>query len=88
MMKAQKGYLLLVLLVRIEPEKNLDRWYSVAVQPTLLDPWAVICAWGSRRTQYRRIRVMPVESLEAGKEIATDIIARKMRRGYSIITHG
>jgi len=77
----------MALLVRKEPDHNMDRWYSIAVQPTLLDPWAVICAWGSRRTRYRRIRVLPVESPEAGKEIATDIIARKMRRGYSITSH-
>ena len=38
---------MVTVLVRIEPEKKMDRWYSVTVQPTLLDPCAVICAWGA-----------------------------------------
>ena len=29
---------MMTLLVRIEPEKQMDRWYIVGVQPTLLDP--------------------------------------------------
>ena len=27
----------MTLLVRVDPEKNANRWYSVSVQPTLLD---------------------------------------------------
>ena len=73
---------MMALLVHIEPEMDMDRWYSVRVEPTLLDPWAVVCAWGSRHTRYRRMKVLPVKTLEAGEEIARDIIARKVRRGY------
>jgi predicted DNA-binding WGR domain protein len=45
---------MMTLLARTEPEMNMDRWYSVRVQSTLLEPWAVICAWGNRRTRYQR----------------------------------
>jgi len=73
---------MMALLVHIEPEINMDRWYSVRVQPTLLDPCAVICAWGNRRTRYMRVRLLPAESLKAAEEIAADIVAQKVRRGY------
>jgi predicted DNA-binding WGR domain protein len=72
------------MLTRIEPENNMDRWYFVDIQPTLFEPWAVVCAWGNRRTRYARMRSLPAESLKAAEEIATDIVARKVRRGYLI----
>jgi len=71
-------------LIRIEPEKNMNRWYSVCVQPTLLDPAAVICAWGRRHTSYQRLRVLPADSLETAEEMAAEVVARKIRRGYSV----
>jgi predicted DNA-binding WGR domain protein len=76
------------MLTRIEPENNMDRWYFVGVQPTLLEPWAVICAWGNRRTRYMRMRSLPVESLEVAEEIAAANVARKVRRGYLITGKG
>ena len=75
---------MMALLVRIEPELNMDRWYSVCVQRTLLDPVAVVCAWGNRRTNYLRTRVLPTESLEEARKVADDIVIRKVRRGYTI----
>ena len=71
-------------LIRIEPEKNMNRWYSVCVQPTLLDPVAVICAWGRRHTNYYRLRVLPADSQEAAEEMAAEVVVRKIRRGYSV----
>jgi len=78
---------MMIVMVRIKTEKKMDRWYSVSVQPTLLDPWAVVCAWGNRHTNYLQTRILSVESPEAGKEIATSIIAKKVHRGYSIIVY-
>ncbi len=81
-----RGYkAMMTLLVRIEPEKSVDRWYSIAVQPTLIDPWAVVCGWGNRRTSYQRVQVLPMESFEVAKEVADIIINKKIRRGYSAV---
>jgi predicted DNA-binding WGR domain protein len=76
---------MMTLLVRIEPEKKMDRWYMVGVQPTLLDPWVVICAWGSRRTNYQRVQVLPMQSFEAAREVAGVIVRKKIQRGYSVV---
>ena len=75
---------MMALLIRIEPEMNMDRWYSVCVQPTLLDPVAVVCAWGNRRTNYLRTLVLPTDSSEKAMKLADYIVTRKIRRGYTV----
>ncbi|MGB9800426.1 MAG: hypothetical protein ACPLUL_10065 [Thermanaerothrix sp.] len=39
-------------LIRVDPPRRVYRWYVVAVQATLLEPWAVVCGWGSLRNRY------------------------------------
>jgi len=56
------GDVRLIVLIRVGPAKGMDRWYCVSVGPGLLDEWAVVCAWGSRRTAYQRLRVLPAGS--------------------------
>jgi len=60
----------------------MDRWYSIGCQPTLFDRWAVVCAWGSRRSNYVRQRAIPVENMAQAQQIAEKIVARKIRKGY------
>ena len=69
-------------LIRIDPDKHMDRRYSVAVQATLLDPVAVVCVWGSRRSGYQRLRVLPAESVEEAAAVFERIVRQKVRRGY------
>jgi predicted DNA-binding WGR domain protein len=70
------------LLTRVDPEKRMDRWYSVAVGPTLLEPLAVVCVWGSRRSRYQRAQGHPAASAEAAQATAERIVRAKVRRGY------
>ncbi len=72
----------MVLLVRVDPERGLNRWYSVSIQPTLLDPVAVLCAWGSRRSRYQRQRALPAGSLAEAEALAKKVIALNVVRGY------
>jgi predicted DNA-binding WGR domain protein len=71
-----------VSLKRVDAEQRMDRWYTVMVQPTLLDSVAVICAWGSRRNRYQRMKILPVTSAEEAVTSACDIVRRKANRGY------
>ena len=68
-------------LIRVDPERRMNRRYSVAVQPTLLDPLAVVCVWGSRRGSYQRARAYPVPTTTEGRKLAEKIVRTKMRRG-------
>ncbi len=60
----------------------MQRWYAVTVQPTMLDGCAVVCLWGSRRTNYQRQRVIPATSMTEAQGLAGKIVARKIGRGY------
>ncbi|MDL1889851.1 WGR domain-containing protein [Nitrospirales bacterium NOB] len=69
-------------LIRVDLEKHMDRRYSVAIQPTLLDPIAVVCVWGSRRSNYQRMHVRPAITREEAEQVAEKIVRGKIRRGY------
>ena len=69
-------------LIRVDLERRMDRRYSVAVQPTLLDPLAVVCVWGSRRGSYQRARAYPVPTPDEAQKLAGKIVRAKVRRGY------
>jgi len=69
-------------LTRHDPDVHMNRWYTVTVQPTLLDPVTVITVWGSRENDFQQVRILPVPSLEAAQTIAEKIVAMKIMRGY------
>ena len=74
-----------VLLKRLDPEEHINRWYMVRVQPTLLDPVAVICAWGSRETSWQQMQIFPMPSWEEAEHAAAEFIAQKLKRGYVVV---
>ena len=73
-------------LKRVDPEENMDRWYMVFVQASLLDPVAVICAWGNRRNSYQQLRVLPAASWEEALETAQHMVKQKLARGYELVS--
>ena len=73
-------------LKRVDPEENMDRWYMVFVQSSLLDPNAVICAWGNRRNSYQQLRVMPAASQAKARARARAIVKQKLSRGYELVS--
>ncbi len=69
-------------LLRVDPDKHMNRRYSVFIQATLLEPLAVVCVWGSRRSGYQRLQVHPANSQEEAQKAAEKIVRGKIRRGY------
>jgi len=72
----------MIILVRHDPAKNVNRWYAVGVQPTLFCPHAVLCGWGRRGTAYARWRILPTENRQQAEELAGEIVAEKRKKGY------
>lgn len=70
-------------LTRIDPQKNMHRFYEVHVQSTLLDSHAVVCIWGSIKNQYHRVRMIKTGSKEEADKIAKQIIELKSKKGYT-----
>lgn len=69
-------------LTRIDPQKNMHRFYEVHVQSTLLDSHAVVCTWGSIKNQYHRVRMIQALSREEAEKIADQVIDQKTKKGY------
>lgn len=69
-------------LTKVDPDENINRWYLVFVQATLLDPMAVTCMWGSRETTWQQLRILPAASLHEAEVLAGKIIRGKIKRGY------
>jgi len=74
----------MIILQRIDPQKCMYRWYSIRVQPTLFDRWSVVCSWGSLRSNFQQQRALPCESEMDASRIAQQVVARKLRRGYTL----
>lgn len=70
-------------LIRIDPNKNMYRFYEVHVQSTLFDQHSVVCTWGSIKSRYHRVRMIKTETPEEAKKFADQIIQQKTKKGYT-----
>jgi len=76
---------MMIVLVRHDPDKNINRWYAVGIQPTLFCHHAVLCGWGRRGSAYARWRILPAENRTQAGEMAQAILAAKMKKGYQVV---
>ena len=69
-------------LTHIDPKENMNRWYEVSVQPTLIDKVAVVRRWGSRETAMQQMMILPMGSIEEARQMAEEVITEKLKGGY------
>jgi predicted DNA-binding WGR domain protein len=74
----------MIVLIRHDPSKNVNRWYAVGVQPTLFCQQAVVCGWGRRGSAYARWRILPAENHAQAVDMANAILTTKMKKGYQL----
>jgi predicted DNA-binding WGR domain protein len=70
-----------VSLRRIDPEKNMARFYAVGIEPTLFGEWAVVRNWGRIGARGRSLETWFSEHAPA-LACADRFEAAKRRRGY------
>lgn len=70
-----------VLLNRLDPARNMARYYRVAIEPTLFGWSAVVRDWGRIGRSGRR-RLDLYDHLDEASAAAEDLLERKQRRGY------
>ena len=70
-----------VALRRIDPDKNMARFYEVNVSPTLFGEWAVVRRWGRIGSVGRELEVWYPEAASASSTVQR-LVAAKRRRGY------
>lgn len=68
-------------LRRIDPAKNVSRFYRLDVQPDLFAPWCLMREWG-RIGSPGRLQVQPFPTHAAAAAEAARYRRRKERRGY------
>ena len=71
-----------VHLTRIDPDKNMARFYKLDVQPNLFGEWCLIAEWGRIGSPGRvQERPCPTEAEALGLFMQRQRV--KVRRGYS-----
>ena len=69
-------------LTRIDPDKNMARFYKLDVQPNLFGEWCLIAEWGRIGSPGRvQERPCPTEAEALGLFMQRQRV--KVRRGYS-----
>ena len=68
-------------LIRIDPPKNVHRFYRMEIAPGLFGDWALVREWG-RVGQAGQVRVDWYDTEVAAKNARFDILMKKAKRGY------
>ena len=71
-------------LHRIDADRNMARFYSMSVQPTLFGEWALLREWGRIGSAGRLVSGPFASEQEAGRAMAQHVKA-KLSRGYEVV---
>jgi len=70
-----------IALRRLDPEKNMARFYTIGLQPTLFGDWAVVRRWGRIGT-FGRTQETWFSEPSPALACASRFEKTKRRRGY------
>lgn len=71
-----------ISLRRIDPDRNMARYYVLSVEITLFENWACTRAYGRIGSRGGRIMIGLHESYEAARSELQTLLRRKKARGY------
>lgn len=74
----------LILLHRIDPERNEARFYLIQAGASVVDQHAVLRIWG-RIGGAQHAMATPCSSAEEAEQLAQRLVTRRLKRGYSIV---
>nr|ASK49644.1 hypothetical protein [Agrobacterium vitis] len=66
---------------RIAPEKNMARFYALAVQPTLFGEVSLARAWGRIGTRGQQMLLL-FDNENQATNLFLDVLREKRKRGY------
>jgi len=72
-------------LRRIDPERNMARFYLMSVQPDLFGGWILMREWG-RIGQAGTLRQVPYPTLDEAEAALAKLRKAKLTRGYLALT--
>jgi predicted DNA-binding WGR domain protein len=68
-------------LTRVDPSQNAHRFYRMKIVRGLFGDWSLIREWG-RIGQSGQVRVDWFNTEAAAKNARSDLLMKKMKRGY------
>lgn len=72
------------LFHRLDPARNVARFYLITTGPALFDPYAVTRFWGRIGGQQRHL-VSPCGSANEALSLASRLARRRLKRGYRLV---
>ena len=73
-----------VWLEKRDPTRDMARFYTATVAPTLFGPWALVREWG-RIGQPGTVREEWFATAELAEDAGRRLVQRKERRGYRAV---
>ncbi|MGV8952640.1 MAG: WGR domain-containing protein [Cypionkella sp.] len=70
-----------IYMRRVDPSRNMARYYGLSIQPTLFGGSSVVREWGRIGTKGQR-KIVLLDTLEQAERIKQRIERSKRRRGY------
>lgn len=70
------------LLHRINPDRNMARYYALSVEITLFEDWSCTREFGRIGSRGGRIMIGLHETRDGAEAMLRDLLVRKKRRGY------
>ncbi len=68
-------------LRRIDPDRNMARFYAMSIQPTLFGDWALLREWGRIGSAGRVVSTRYAAEHQAAAALAAQLKAKR-RHGY------
>ena len=81
---ADRGTVQMIHLTRIDPARNMARFYTMALQPTLFGEWALLKEWGWIGSAGRLVSSRFASEEEAALAMAGHLKA-KLSKGYEAV---
>lgn len=73
----------LTYLTRVDPARNMARFYRLDIQPTLFGEWALVREWG-RIGSSGQLRCDPFPTEAAAEAAKARMAQAKGKRGYRV----
>lgn len=73
-------------LTHVDPARNMARFYTMSLQPTLFGECSVVREWG-RIGRGGQVKATPYPTPEAARAAFDKLAATKIRKGYAATRH-
>ena len=77
-----------ILFEKTDPRRNIDRFYYIAWQATLLDTGVLVRLYGRKGGWQRMLSPLPFASQKEARPILDAFIKRRLKREYRIVAVG